>query len=211
VNEDRFSTAIDALSRGRIVAIATETFIGLLADPARPGALDRLFSMKGRDAGKGIALLVPDRESWRALLGAPPPALAEALATAFWPGPLTLALPARAGLDPRLTVDGTVGVRLPGASPAADLVRAYGAPLTATSANLSGTAPAREPDEVRRAFAESVPEDDWVAFEARAPGGAPSTVVLVTESGYRVARAGAIDEQAVARVAGAVSSGEKIG
>jgi L-threonylcarbamoyladenylate synthase len=202
VTELRFADELRALADGRVVAIATETFIGLLADPERPGAIDRIFSMKGRDAAKGVALLVPNHELWRGLLAEPPPELAETFAGAYWPGPMTLALPARAGLDPRLMVDGTVGVRLPGTSAAADLVRAYGAPLTATSANRSGTPPARHPDEVRRAFADAIAVGDLLVVDEEAPGGAPSTVVLLQKNTYRVVRPGVLDEEALARVAG---------
>src|SRR4051794_23925147 len=114
MTDDELSVALDALASGAVVAAATETYFGLLTDPRQPRALDALFQWKGRQADKGVALLVPDAVGWRELV-AEIPELAETLADRFWPGPLTIALPARPDLDPRLTVDATVGVRRAGA------------------------------------------------------------------------------------------------
>jgi L-threonylcarbamoyladenylate synthase len=193
MTDDELSLALSALSRGAAVAVATETFFGLLVDPSRPGALDALFALKGRDAEKGVALLVPGKTAWRSLVDEVP-ALAETLADHFWPGPLTIALPARPDLDPRLTVDGTVGVRRPGPSDAARIVEAFGAPLTATSANRTGAPPCSTGDEVKAAFPEALAAGTLALVPGVAPGGEPSTLVVVTDGRIRVARSGRVAE-----------------
>src|SRR5882672_5459458 len=137
MTDDDLDRALSALSRGGIVAAATETFFGLLADPRIEHALDLLFDLKGRAATHGVTLLLPDRAAWSSLV-TDVPDLAAHLADRFWPGPLTIALPARHELDRRVTVDATVAVRLAGPSDAARIATAFGAPLTATSANRTG-------------------------------------------------------------------------
>ena len=107
----------------------------------------------------------------------------------FWPGPLTILLPAKPDLSPRLTRDGKVGVRVPGPSPAADLVRAFGHPLTATSANRTGEPPLRSVDELPAALAKEL----GGVMPGVSPGGAPSTLIDSTVAPIEILRAGAIE------------------
>lgn len=193
--------ALAMLERGGVVAAATETLFGFLADATRRDALDRLFLLKPRGHEKGVPLLVPDFDSWRGLVGELP-VTAERLARAFWPGPLTIALAAGAAVDPRLALDGSVAVRMPGASIAADLVRAFGRPLTATSANRPGAPPAAEAAQVRAAFAAELASGELHLAGTRAPGGAPSTVVVVAGEQWRVVRLGAVSLESLESVLG---------
>ena len=116
--------------------------------------------------------------AWDALVDAIPSRRA-ALADAFWPGGLSIALRAAPSLDARLLLDERVAVRLPGASPAAELVRAFGRPLTATSANLPGEPPATTAEAVERSFPRAVANGTLTVWRDASPGGAPSTVVVV--------------------------------
>jgi L-threonylcarbamoyladenylate synthase len=121
------------------------------------------------------------------------------LARAFWPGPLTLIVPAAAWVPEAVHAGtGTVGVRVSPHPVATALARELGAPLTATSANRSGDPPARHPDEVRRAFPEIVVVDGG---ETR--GGPPSTVVDLCVQPARLLRPGAVPWEEIARVLGA--------
>jgi L-threonylcarbamoyladenylate synthase len=181
-----------ALERGLVVAAATESFFGLLADAMNAAALDTLLAVKPRGTDKGIPLILPDESSWSALAREVPPA-ALALGQAFWPGAFSIALPARAGLDPRLSLDGSVAVRVPGPSPAADLVRAFGRPLTATSANLPGAPPATSEDEVLAALGDAVAHGHLLVAPGRSPGGLPSTLVLLEAERVRLVRAGRVE------------------
>ena len=191
--------ALDALARGRVVAAATESFFGLLADATNDAAVTALFELKPRERDRGVPLLLPSREAWGDLVVGLPES-ARVLADAFWPGPLTIALSARPSVDTRLTAGGTVAARLPGESPAASLARRLGRPLTATSANLPGDPPALLSSDVRDAFWRSISAGTLRVLDGEAPGGQPSTVVVVDGEGLRVARAGAIDASAIDRV-----------
>jgi L-threonylcarbamoyladenylate synthase len=188
--------AIRELATGGVVAAATETFFGLLADAESPEAITRVIELKRRDPHQGISLLLPDPAAWSRCVASIPEA-ARRLADRFWPGPLTIALPARAELDPRLVVRGTVAVRLPGPSEAAEIARGFGRPLTATSANVTGTPPLVSAAEVRGAFAEEIDAGRLFVTQGHAPGGAPSTLVLVEGDRVRVLRTGAIATEAI--------------
>ena len=135
-------------------------------------------------------MMLGSADEWSAWVGPVPPAAAE-VGRRFWPGPLTLALPALPHVDARLTVDGTVGVRVPGESLALEVARAYGRALTGTSANLSGEPPARTSDELSAALRCRA---ELLVLPGAAPGGAPSTIAtyeLGTQR-LRVQREGAI-------------------
>jgi L-threonylcarbamoyladenylate synthase len=179
---------VRVLEQGGVVACPTETWLGLLADARSEKALERVAELKGRLADMPIALLLPDAQAVADVARAPS-AAARALMEAYWPGPLTILLAAKPGLSPRITRDGKLGVRVPGPSPAADLVRAFGHPLTATSANRSGEPSLRSVDELPRSLAKGL---DGVV-PGVSPGGAPSTLIDTTTSPMQILRAGAID------------------
>ena len=201
MSEEPDRAALATLGRGGVVAAATETFFGLLTDATDRAAIDRLFVLKPRGHEKGVPLIVPSRAVWRTLVRDLPP-LAERLAQAFWPGPLTIALPAAPGVDRRLLVEGTVAVRLPGESAAAALVLAHGGPLTATSANAPGDPPATDAEQVTRAFAPALARGDLHVTTGRALGGMPSTIVTVEGESFRVVRTGAVTLERIQAVLG---------
>jgi L-threonylcarbamoyladenylate synthase len=184
--------ALDVLAQGGAVAVPTESFFALAVDATRAESLDHLFVIKNRDVGKGIGLMVP-RASWNTCVTAVP-RVAEKLAREFWPGPLSLVLPAAPHLDPRLIVDGNVSLRVPGTSPAAQLVEAFGKPLTATSANLSGQPPCRTPSEVTAQLSGAV---SLYIVDAECPGGLVSTLVRATNEGWKLLREGAVSSERI--------------
>lgn len=178
--------ALAALRRGEVVAAPTETLVGLLADALDPAAVAEVAALKGRDARQPIALLLPGAGALERVAARVDPAT-RALAEAHWPGPLTLLVAARPELSPLLVREGKVGVRVPGPSLALDLVRAFGGPLTATSANLSG-----EPGVADTAELHATIRAGAHVLSGRSPGGAPSTLVDATTDPPTVLRAGAI-------------------
>jgi L-threonylcarbamoyladenylate synthase len=188
---------VEVLRQGGVVAAATESFFGLLVDATRSDGVDRLLACKPRGAAQGVPLIVPNREAWAGLVTAIP-ALAVRLADACWPGPLTIVLPAASSLDARLALRGRIGVRLAGPCAAAALARRLGRPVTATSANLPGEPPAVDSEAVRAVFGADLVH----VVEGQAPGGAPSTVVVVEGERYEVARWGRIDADRLAAAAG---------
>jgi L-threonylcarbamoyladenylate synthase len=194
--------ALAQLGSGKVVAIATESFFGLLADVESEAAVSCLLSLKPRGADKGVPLLLPDVSSWTRLVEAIPPT-AERLAGAFWPGALSIGLPARLEVDARVALQGNVAVRIPGASPALELVRAFARPLTATSANLPGEPPATTGDAVLAAFSEAIADGRLFVVPGTSPGGAPSTIAVLDGAGLHIAREGAIPAAAVLAAAAA--------
>jgi L-threonylcarbamoyladenylate synthase len=194
-NSAAIRDAVWTLAAGEAIVYPTETFYALGVDALSSGALERLFAIKGREPGKPVALIAAD-SAMAFAVAREIPAQARVLAEAFWPGPLTLILPAREGIPAALIgADGGVGVRVSSHPIARALAAGLQRPLTATSANLAGEPPAVEPESARRAFGDKVK----VFVEGgRLAGGAPSTMVSVNRTGIRVLRAGAVSERQLA-------------
>jgi L-threonylcarbamoyladenylate synthase len=186
---DALQEAAKWIRNGGLVALPTDTLYGLAADPFRADAVARLFAAKGRDADRALPLIAADEEQAVLHLGPLSPT-AERLARKFWPGPLTLLVPAPAALA-RLVTAGTnrVGVRVPAHDIARAICRGAGMPVTATSANRSGHPATSDPDEVERTLGREV---DLLIDAGPTRGGAPSTIVDVTGPAPLLVRAGAI-------------------
>jgi L-threonylcarbamoyladenylate synthase len=180
------AAAAAALGRGEAVAYPTETFYGL-GVAARAPALERLLAVKGREAEKGLSLLIAD-EAMLAEVVAEVSPRARALIAAHWPGPLTLALPARAGLPPALVKDGCVAVRVSPHPVARALVAAFGGPVTATSANPAGQPPPTTAAAVLAYFGDAC----LILDGGETPGGLPSTLARVRGDRVEVLRQGAL-------------------
>lgn len=190
--------AVAALRAQRVVVYPTETVYGMGVDAMSPAALAELVSLKGRDAEKGLSVLVADLESAGSLLAAAPPAGARALARVLWPGPLTLVLPAANSLPEALVgATGGVGLRCTTDPIASALVREFAGPITATSANPSGLPPATDVAMARGYFGEEVA--CYLDGGERA-GTAVSTVVEFLEGRAILRRAGAIQARRLASI-----------
>ena len=186
--------AFDVIASGGIVAYPTETFYGLGAKYDMESSLDRLCSMKERPLEKAMPLIIGNRGLLACLTSSTSVGSA-ALMERFWPGPLTLVLPARENLS-RFITAGTrkVAVRMPGESFGLDLARVAEFPITATSANVSGMPPAGDAEAVLRYFGDAV---DLVVDAGAAPGGLPSTIVEATRDGIKILREGVIKKEAL--------------
>jgi L-threonylcarbamoyladenylate synthase len=180
--------AAAALRRGEIVAYPTETFYGLGANALDELALARLRLLKGRGEDRTISVLVRGHEMLDRLCKKPP-ARALALMERYWPGPLTIALPARRGLPSALLSEGCVAVRDSPHPTAQALVESFGGPVTATSANLAGQPPATTAEQVEETFEGRC----RVLHGGDTPGGAPSTLVRVRGNRIEVLRRGALE------------------
>ena len=140
--------AAAVLRDGGIVAYPTETVYGLAVDPFSVEALDRLFAAKGRAREKAILLIIGCRAHLDRVAADVPPR-AQAYMDAFWPGPLSLLLPKHPDLPEELAPGlDSICVRCPGLPAARALCDAFGGPVTSTSANTSGEAPARSLDDL---------------------------------------------------------------
>ncbi|HUK36313.1 MAG TPA: L-threonylcarbamoyladenylate synthase, partial [Vicinamibacterales bacterium] len=155
-----------------------------------PAAIARLMAVKGRPAERAVALIAADASQVVSDVGELPP-IAQKLASAFWPGPLTLLLPRPASIPAELTGGSTlVGVRVPNDDTARELCRFWGHVLTATSANISGEPASDDPDHVAKVFEHS--DVGLLLDSGKTPGGPPSTVIQAVDGDVRVIRAGAI-------------------
>jgi L-threonylcarbamoyladenylate synthase len=182
--------AAAAIADGRVVGIPTETVYGLAVLPTN-GPLEALVAAKGRDPGKGIAVLIDGLEQLTGVVSLPREAAR--LAERFWPGPLTLVLPIRVGLAlPDLLTGGrtTLGVRVPDHVVPRTLARQLG-PLAVSSANRTGQPEALTAAELVEAVGERI---TLTLDDGPVRGGRASSVVALTARGQiEVLREGAID------------------
>jgi len=186
---DALLEAAKWIRNGGLVALPTDTLYGLAADPFRSDAVARVFTVKGRSAATPLPLIAADADQIAARLG-PLSAAAERLAAKFWPGPLTLLVPAPVALAREVTAGtGRVGVRVPAHAIARAICRAADRPITATSANRSGQPATADPEEVERTLGEDV---DLLIDAGPTRGGAPSTIVDMTGPTPQLVREGAV-------------------
>ncbi|HEX3622630.1 MAG TPA: L-threonylcarbamoyladenylate synthase [Acidimicrobiales bacterium] len=179
--------AVRALTQGQPVAIPTDTVYGLAVDPFRPGSTDRIFEAKRRPRDVSLPLLVTGVEMALSVATAVPD-LALELMAAYWPGPLTLVLPAKPGLHADLGDDeATVGVRSPD-HPVPQALCAAAGPLGTTSANRHGEPPLTTAEEVASAFGAAIS----IVLDGGTCAGSPSTVVDCTGQDLKLLREGRI-------------------
>lgn len=184
--------ALAVLQRGALLIYPTDTLYALGGRARDAAAVEAVRRAKAREAGKPLPLVAADLAQARALSAAWPE-LAERLAVAFWPGPLTLVVPAAADLPGSVTAgSGGVAVRVPALRLVTALCDVAG-PLVSTSANLSG-GPA--PQTCAEAIAQ-VGRAAALALDAGPGRALPSTIVSLVEATPRLVREGAIAWQRV--------------
>jgi len=181
----------DVLARGGVAIVPTETVYGLAARPDNKASIDKIYRLKGRDFNKPLALCVRYEKHYKDLVEWSP--LARALAQAFWPGPLTLVMPAKmpSALDKRLYSQDAQGrttlalrCALTNWSPYCETM-----PLALTSANLSGDADATSFDAAYAIFGEQV---DGAFQDMWACQGTPSTILALDGRTAKILRLGAM-------------------
>jgi len=186
------AAAVEVLQRGEVIALPTDTVYGIGAHGFLGAAIEQLYEIKGRDRLKAIALLLAGVEDVQRV-AMQVPQIAWRLAERFWPGALTLVLSKAPDVLDVLTGGGdAIAVRVPDHAVALAFIRALGAPLAATSANLSGEPEARTAAEVLAALGERVP---FVLDGGRCPGGVASTVVDVTVQPPVIRRPGPLADE----------------
>jgi L-threonylcarbamoyladenylate synthase len=189
--------AIEVLRAGGIVALPTDTVYGIAVALNAPDGIERLFHVKQRPPDKAIALLLDDIAQATSI--GVMTAAATALATACWPGGLTVVVAQRADVPFPAAMTGgvaTVGLRVPDHAAPRALARAVG-PLPTTSANLSGVPEARDVAEILAQLGGAI---DLILDGGSAHGGPASTVVDCTGPSPVVLRVGAIPIERLAAV-----------
>ena len=194
---DSLSRALEALKCGDVIVFPTETFYGLGADALDYSAVEKIVSLKGRGSDNPIAIIIGDEKGLGSVVTEVPP-VARSLIEHFWPGPLTLILPARNGLPHALlNRQGGIGVRISSHPLAARLARELGRPLTATSANRAGKEPARTLAEAKAYFSNQI---DVFVDGGKLGGKKGSTVAEVVGNQLRILREGEIGSEALEEV-----------
>jgi len=180
--------AADVLRAGGAVAFPTETFYGLAAAALDPASVKRIFALKRRPDSRPLLVLVDSVAMAETVAHVADPA--RALMDRYWPGALTLVLPARTIVPSDVTAGtGTLGVRISSHPVAHGLVRMLGEPVTAPSANPSGLEPPTTAAAVVAYFAGGL---DLVLDGGPTAGGAPSTVLDMTVEPPKIIRQGAV-------------------
>ena len=186
--------AAAAIRCGAVVAIPTDALYSLVADPFSLNAVGKVFRAKGREPHRSLPLLVSDLMMAEDL-ASEMPARFHVLARHFWPGPLTIIVPASANVPLRVTGNtGRLALRQSRSVVAAGLLERLGHPLIATSANISGMPTCRSGIEV---FGQMDGRLDLVLDGGLCAGPGPTTID-VTEPVWKVIREGAIHEKDIA-------------
>jgi L-threonylcarbamoyladenylate synthase len=174
---------------GGVVVLPTHGLYGLGADPFNTAAVERVFAIKGRQTKKALLVLIADTPSLERV-AMPPSARTLDAMRRFWPGRLTFVLRARKELPAALTgFSDKIGVRLVAHPVAAALVRAVGAPVTGTSANISGSGGCAAIEAMDFGLLDGV---DLVLDAGALAGGPGSTVIDVTGPKPRILREGVV-------------------
>jgi len=189
-NPVAISHARDVLNNGGLVVFPTDTVYGLAVLPYWKEYVERLYIVKRRDASRAIAVLISDVSDLDKV-AISPGEVAIRLAGKFWPGPLTIVLPRHPDLPDALSVNPTIGVRVPDHPVAIKLLQATG-PLAVTSANLSGSDNTNSAAEVLSQLDGRV---HLIIDGGPTPGGIPSTVVDCTVPKIQILRQGPISEE----------------
>jgi L-threonylcarbamoyladenylate synthase len=198
---DVVERAAKLLRAGEVVALPTETVYGLAANALDEKAVTKIFQIKGRPANNPIIVHVANVEMAKSCVKKFP-VVAEKLAKAFWPGPLTLVLPRAEKIPATVTAGGeTVGVRWPSHPFIQAVIRECHFPLAAPSANLSNRVSPTNAEHVRKQLGEKVP---LIVDGGQSQVGIESTVLDLTKSPPEILRPGMIHAQSLIAVCGEI-------
>lgn len=202
-NEKVVRLAAKKLADGALIVLPTDTVYGLAADALLPAAVEAVFRIKERPVDKPLPLLLADPEDVHRVAERVP-SIGWLLAERFWPGGLTIVCEKSRALPDLLTAGRPgIGLRVPDHPTARAIIRALGAPVTGTSANLSGRPSARTAGEAHAQLGNLV---DLVVDGGICPGGIESTVIDVTLDPPLVLREGAVSIQRLRQVCPKVAS-----
>lgn len=196
---EALAPALAILRAGGIVAVPTETVYGLAGDATDGEAVARIFEAKRRPHFNPLIAHVSDMAMAEELADFDP--VSRRLAKTFWPGPLTLVLPLKAGspIHPLVTAGlPTVALRMPGGF-AHELIEAFGRPLAAPSANSSGRITATTAEAVAADLGDRL---ELIVDGGATPVGLESTIVRAEADGVRILRPGGIGAEEIEKAAG---------
>jgi tRNA threonylcarbamoyl adenosine modification protein (Sua5/YciO/YrdC/YwlC family) len=191
-NEPALEIASAAILRGKVIAVPTDTYYALAADPFNLQAVDLIFQTKGRQSWKPLLLLIDSVEQAESVAQNIPDVFYK-IAEEFWPGPLTVVLPAAKNIPLKVTGGtGTVGIRIPDCHFTRMLMNAIDMPLIGTSANLSSHPACACAEEVLEQLGGRI---ELVIDGGKSQASAASTLIDLTRGTPRILREGAIPSE----------------
>ncbi len=192
--------AASFIERGRVIAVPTDTFYGLCADPFNLYAVERVFQLKARPETRALPILVNSIEQ-ALMLARDVPDIFLTLAHRFWPGALTLVVEATHRLPLKVTGNtGCVALRWADSRIVTALIEAVGGPVTGTSANLSGRPSCTNVEQLVEQLGDRLP----LILDAGDTGGTlGSTIVRIEGDSWSIARQGALPDSEIQRAIGA--------
>lgn len=198
-SEEEIKQAAEIIRKGGLLAFPTETVYGLGADALNAEAVGKVYAAKGRPSDNPMIVHIASKDDMQKLTDGIT-ADVNALMEAFWPGPLTMVVPAK-DVIPRVTTGGlsTVGVRMPSSTVAAELIRESGVPIAAPSANLSGKP---SPTSYRHVADDLDGRIDGIIAGEDCEAGIESTVIDMTEKTPSILRPGVITAEMLAKALG---------
>ena len=181
--------AASFLSRGSVVAVPTDTFYGLAADPFNLAAVDEIYRVKGRPETRALPILVNSMEQ-ALLLTRNADAKFTRLTSRFWPGGLTLVVEASQQVPLKVTANtGRVALRWPKSAVVERLIAEFEGPVTGTSANISGFPSCASAEQVMKQLGARLP----LVLDSGETGSAlPSTIIELHNGDWKILREGAI-------------------
>ena len=188
--------AADFIKRGQVVAVPTDTFYGLAADPFNLAAVEEIYRVKGRPENRALPILVNSIEQ-AAILTRDLPLNFLKLAKKFWPGALTIVVEASRRLPLKVTANkGRVAVRWPNSRVACALIEHVGSPITGTSANVSGFPSCSNAQDLVKQLGERLP---LILDGGETGATVSSTIVSLEGDEWSVVREGQISEDEIAK------------
>jgi tRNA threonylcarbamoyl adenosine modification protein (Sua5/YciO/YrdC/YwlC family) len=186
--------AAELITKGRVVGVPTDTFYGLAADPFNLAAVEEIYRVKGRPENRALPILVNSVDQAITLTRDLPPIFV-VLAEKLWPGALTLVVDASHQLPLKVTANtGRAALRWPSSEVACALINCLGAPITGTSANLSGQPSCSNAEQLNRQLGFRIP----LILDAGETGGrASSTIVDLRDGKWRILREGQVTEEQI--------------
>src|ERR1700691_5740711 len=186
--------AADFIRRGELVAIPTDTFYGIAADPFNLSAVDQIYRVKGRPETRALPILV-NTSAQAISLSRDVPYTFHKLVAKFWPGPLTLLVEASTGVPLKVTANtGNVALRWPNSKIVNALIDLVKGPITGTSGNISGQPACATAVELLEQMGDRLP---LIIDAGETPGNLASTIVKLEFDEWELMREGVISEQAI--------------
>ena len=195
-DEAALEIASSAILNGSVISLPTDTFYALGADPFNLRAVEQIFRIKGRQPWKPLLLLIDSIEQAESVAQRIPDLFYE-IAEEFWPGPLTIILPAAKHVPLKITGGtGTVGIRIPKSDLARNLVEAIDVPIIGTSANLTAYPPCSSAEEVLEQLGGKI---ELILDSGKLTATAPSTIIDLTKDPPIIVREGAVSSEALGK------------